>query len=225
MPGAGVLRYDTELKSRPDYWKYRVAPPPESKYRSLFYKNDWDCFSKIVTGLSVGTLYGVVPVTAVSAYYAKPNLPLQARFYPKAIAEAFCKSGYQPIAAGVTYGVAVSLATHLRNEEDPWNHFIGGALAGSIASNLYKWSWQGTWSWRMTLVHSLFAGAGCAIGKFIRETSGHHFFWIRDAPGYNSFFTFERRNWEGANDANKDTRFRDGTANMAENGGPTTGYY
>ena len=58
MPGDGQLRYDAELNFRPHFWDYRKAPPPERRYRSLFYPNDGDTFDKALSGLGVGSIQG-----------------------------------------------------------------------------------------------------------------------------------------------------------------------
>lgn len=212
MPGDGQLRYDTELKTRPDYWKFRRAPPPESQYRSLFYKNDWNTFAKSLSGLSVGSILGTGFTGAAVCY--ENQIASHLRFRPKHFAEKFVKIGVPFIIAGLSYGVTVGLATNIRKKEDPVNHFLGGVVGASLYTNYY------TKSWRVKTCVGLAAGVTCAAIKYCKDTQGESLIWTFDARppsvefrDYRHVWFGERRNPEGSDDATKDTQFYDGTVN------------
>jgi len=211
MPGNGELRFDPELNSRPDYWKYRAAPRPDSKYRSLFYDNDKDTVAKAVAGLTVGSI--LASGASLAAVCHEPYLALHQRFTLGKLAEKFTKFGVPFIAAGVTYGVTVGLATNIRKKEDPLNHFAAGAASSVIFTNFFSKSA------RMKVVVGVATGLACAAIKLGKQ-NGESMLWMGggDTRGTNASFKDYRhallggrRNPEGSDDADKDTAWADGT--------------
>jgi len=213
MPGNGELRFDPELNARPDYWKFRDAPRPDSKYRNLFYNNDWNTFEKAISGFCVGSILSGGFTCAAVCH--EPYLPLHKRFTPSKFAEKFVKFGAPFIAAGVTYGVTVGLATNMRKKEDWFNHFLAGAASSVIYTNFY------TKSNRMKFCVGLGSGLACAAIK-LAKMNGESLLWMgggdtrcTNTPFNDSRYALlgGRRNPEGSDDADKDTAWSDGTVN------------